>query len=349
MSHLLTLRRTMRVALTVIGAAWISSSNAVTVVEYYHRGLDAYFITGRASEQAALDRVPEFRRTGMTFQATDASAALTSMSKICRFYLSLPSPFTNSHFYGREGADCEGIRAQNVNGFNWEGYDFAVPEASNNVCPTGNAPLYRSFRAGIGSKTPNHRYTVSPEACAATAVEGYTCEGRVFCGGAVTPATAPPVVVGSGPRGYQGTFLGGQQNIVFTGTVSLDRQSNERGPNGEPIYRVTAATTNLSPPLPECSNPGAVSLDIPNSFLAVTVASSGQASYGGLFKSIPVPVSCPAPPGPPAVVPFGYIWFTCLSENNVLQNQTSATANRLQGSCNANDGASFSWDFVAIP
>jgi hypothetical protein len=150
-------------------------------------------------------------------------------------------------------------------------------------------------------------------------------------------------------QGYSGTFRGGQQNIVFTGNVTLGRQNNELGPNGEPLYRVTAATANLTPPLPECSNPGAVSLDIANSFLAVTVDGSGQANYGGLFKSIPVPVSCPAPPGPPLVVQFGYIWITCLSQQNVLQNQTSATATRLQGSCNANDGASFAWDFVAIP
>ncbi|TAG06274.1 MAG: hypothetical protein EAZ43_01970 [Betaproteobacteria bacterium] len=315
-------------------------TQAVTVVEYHHKGLDAYFITGRTNEQAALDASPDFRRTGMTFQATAAAAASPSISRICRFYISLVTPFTSSHFYGREGSECEGIRAQNVFGFTWESYDFAVPEPVGGVCPAGQTQLYRSFRAAANGKTPNHRYTTSQAACDATSAEGFVCEGRVFCGGGVTPVT-PPVAGGALPRAYQGTFRGGQQDIEFTGTLTWTLQSVT---NGEGSYKVSASSTNLTGPA-DCSDPGSVSIDAEAELLVLPT--SGGASYGGLLRSVVVNVTCPG--DPPAVVPFGYIWFTCQTEDNVPRNQTSGSIGRLLGSCNANDGASFGWDFTAIP
>ncbi len=312
---------------------------AVTVVEYYHRGLDAYFITGRAAEQAALDGVADFRRTGMTFQATAAASASPSISRICRFYISLSSPFVSSHFYGREGSECEGIRAQNVAGFTWEGYDFAVPEPVNGVCPVGQTQMYRSFRAAANGKTPNHRYTTSQAACEATQAEGYKCEERVFCGGGATPIT--PVASGALPRSYQGTFRGGQQDIEFTGTLTWTLQSVT---NGEGSYKVTAANANLTGPA-DCSDPGAVSID--SEAELIVLPTGGGASYGGLLRSVVTSITCPG--NPPAVVPFVYIWFTCQTQDNVPRNQSSSDIGRLQGSCNATDGASFAWDFIAIP
>ena len=50
-----------------------AQSSTVTVVEFYAKTLDAYFITGRANEQAALDASNAFERTGMTFNAVAAS------------------------------------------------------------------------------------------------------------------------------------------------------------------------------------------------------------------------------------------------------------------------------------
>jgi hypothetical protein len=314
-------------------------AQAITVVEYHHSGLDAYFITGRANEQAALNASPAFRRTGMTFQATAAASGTPSDSRICRFYIGLTTPFTSSHFYGREGAECEGIRAQNVFGFTWEGYDFAAPEPVNGVCPAGNTPLYRAFRSAANGKTPNHRYTTSAAACEAMAAEGYACEGRVFCGGSVTPVT--PVVSANLPRAYQGSFRGGQQDIEFTGTITWTLVSTV---NGEGLYSVSAASANLTGPA-DCSDPGAVTINSQASLLVQS--SNGGASYGGVLGSVAVNITCPGTP--PAIVPFAYVWFTCQADDNVVRNQTSPSLNRLQGSCNANDGASFAWDFVAVP
>jgi len=340
------LRRVLRIFSLLLTLAYSALASAVTVVEYYSTTLDAYFITGRANEQALLDGATGFRRTGMSFQAAEASVASTTLSRICRFYISVSNPFTSSHFYGKEGSDCEGIRAQNVPGFSWEGYDFAtVKPDANNVCPVGNEPLFRGFRAEVNGKTSNHRYYRSLAACEAGAAADYVCEGQTFCGGA---GVSQPPSSGSAVRTYRGTFRGGQQEIEFSGSVTWSLDTSERGPAGELLYSVSAAGANLTRPFAECSAPGAVAIDIPTSALAVSEASAagGSVRYGGLFKSIPVIITCGS--NPPAQIPFGYIWFTCQTEDNVVSNQSSPSAARLQGSCNANDGASFAWDFQAV-
>ncbi len=341
------LRRVLRNLFLLLALASSAFASAVTVIEYYNTTLDAYFITGRANEQALLDGASGFRRTGMSFQATDATAATAAsatLSRICRFYISAGNPFTSSHFYGKEGSDCEGIRAQNVPGFSWEGYDFAtVKPDANNVCPTGNAPLFRGFRAGVNGKTSNHRYYPSLALCEAGAADGYVCEGQSFCGGA---GVAPPPS-GNAARTYRGTFRGGQQDIEFSGSVTWSLVTNERGPAGELLYRISAYSAVIPSTFPACSAPGAVSIDIPDSALTVSeaTAAGGSVRYGGLFRSIPAIISCG---NPPAQAPFGYIWFTCQTQDNVSSNQSSPSTARLQGSCNANDGASFQWDFQAI-
>lgn len=159
-------------------------AQAVNVVEYYNRSLDAYFITGRSPEQAALDALPaDFSRTGMEFTATSAAATSASQVGICRFYINLGTPFTSSHFYGREGIDCESIRAQNLAGFSYENFDFAAisPDATG-TCPA-NAPtrIFRSFRAAANSRTSNHRYAVSQVSYEAQMASGWTPEGAAFC------------------------------------------------------------------------------------------------------------------------------------------------------------------------
>jgi hypothetical protein len=339
-------RRLLQVFLLLLALSASVVANALPVVEYYNSALDAYFITGRANEQTLLDGSASFRRTGMSFQATEATVAGTALSRICRFYVSTSNPFSSSHFYGKEGSDCEGIRAQNVPGFSWEGYDFAtVKPDANNLCPAANAPLFRGFRAGVNGKTSNHRYYPSLVLCEAGATEGYVCEGQTFCAGS---GVSPPPTSGTAVRTYRGTFRGGQQAIEFSGSVTWSLVTNERGPAGELLYRVSAASAVVPSTFPACSAPGAVAIDLPTSALAVSEATTagGSVRYGGLFRSIPVIITCAG--NPPGQAPFGYLWFTCQTENNVVSTQISPSAVRLQGSCNANAGASFSWDFQAV-
>ena len=169
-------------------SAWVGAE-AVNVVEYRNKTLDAYFITGRVNEQALLDTIADFSRTGMTFQATSAATAPATLTKICRFYVNVASPFVNSHFYGRQGVDCESLLAANPAGFNYEGYDFALQTPTPSTCPAGTATVYRSFRALAAGKTSNHRYTVSAATYASAAAAGYVGEGAAFCATAATDAT----------------------------------------------------------------------------------------------------------------------------------------------------------------
>jgi hypothetical protein len=175
-------------AVVAVAATLSATAQTVNVVEYRNKTLDAYFLTGRANEQAALDAVADFTRTGMSFQATAATTAPAALTRVCRFYVSVATPFVNSHFYGRQGVDCESILAANPAGFSYEGYDFALQTPTTGTCPSGTTPVYRSFRALAGNKTSNHRYTVSTATYAGAAAVGYVGEGAAFCASVVTDA-----------------------------------------------------------------------------------------------------------------------------------------------------------------
>ena len=164
-------------------SAWAQS---VTVIEYYNKPLDAYFITGRSNEQQTLDAVADFQRTGMSFQAVAANSAPAFTTRICRFYINTASPYASTHFYGREGTDCEQLRARNLAGFTYEDYDFALEQPVSGVCPSTSTTVYRSFRPAAGGKTANHRYSTSPESYVQTTQAGYTGEQAAFCATSAT-------------------------------------------------------------------------------------------------------------------------------------------------------------------
>ena len=180
-------------AATIAVCAFNVHAQSVTVVEYYNKAVDAYFVTGRTNEQTALDAVADFQRTGMTFQATAVSSASSSQTKICRFYISFASPYVSSHFYGRQGVDCESIRAQNLAGFTYEDYDFATQQPTSGACAAGTTTIYRGFRAAANGKTSNHRYSASAATYAAAVTAGYVGENAAFC---ATSATAATVTTG---------------------------------------------------------------------------------------------------------------------------------------------------------
>ena len=209
------------VGLSMLGVSSVSAQ-AVKVVEYYNKPLDAYFITGRVNEQTALDAVASFERTGMSFQAVAASGAPASMTRICRFYINTTTPFASTHFYGREGIDCELIRSQNLAGFSWEDYDFALQQPVSGSCPPGTTTVYRSFRAAAGGKTANHRYSVSPESYIAMGNSGYKGEQDAFCTTAATDVTFP-FADNCGTLYYQRVRVGYESRTSTGVTDSFER------------------------------------------------------------------------------------------------------------------------------
>ncbi len=233
-------------------------AQTVTVVEYYNKTLDAYFVTGRAGEQSALDGVADFQRTGMTFQATAVAGATASQTKICRFYISLASPFVSSHFYGRQGVDCESIVAQNVPGFTYEDYDFATQEPAGGVCGAGTKAIYRGFRAAANGKTSNHRYSAGPTTYNAAVGAGYAGEGIAFCATSATEASATvtPPATGAGDCGAfylskktitsQTTVSVFGFNNTSTSTVAFDYDLTPVTFNGRTALRQLTSTTAMS-------------------------------------------------------------------------------------------------------
>jgi hypothetical protein len=163
---------------------------AVTVVEYYNAALDAYFVTGRSNEQAAVDAVAGFQRTGGSIYAVSAASATGTLAPICRYYINTTTPFTSSHFYGPRDTDCAVIANANPVGFSYEGLDFAVTLPTNGACPA-SAPfaVYRSFRVAAGGKTSNHRFSTSLARYNEMTAKGWAPEGIVFCAAAGTVAT----------------------------------------------------------------------------------------------------------------------------------------------------------------
>lgn len=139
----------------------------------------------------------------MAFQATAVATAAASQTKICRSYISVASPYVSSHFYGRQGIDCESIRAQNLAGFSWEDYDFATQQPTAGACPAGTTTIFRGFRAAAGGKTSNHRYSSSQATYDAAIAAGYVGEGAAFCvtAAAATLITGPVATAVGVPNG----------------------------------------------------------------------------------------------------------------------------------------------------
>lgn len=146
------------------------------VVEYYHAGLDHYFITGLASEVAALDAGTQIRgwtRTGRTFKAYAAAEA--GSSPVCRYYL--PPAFGDSHFYGRGTAECNATGQQHP-GFVLESSAFMhmrLPDSG--ACAPGTIPVYRVFSNRADA---NHRYMTDRALRDQMVAAGWVAEGDGF-------------------------------------------------------------------------------------------------------------------------------------------------------------------------
>ncbi|TAG49991.1 MAG: hypothetical protein EAZ30_01635 [Betaproteobacteria bacterium] len=180
----------------------VSAQTPVTVVEYYNSKVAAYFLTGRATEQTALDAISDFRRTGMSFAAVTAQGSAAPLESVCRYEIALSPSGFSSHFYGLP-ADCQLVASFGDPTFFSEGLDFAVqkPNASG-VCPA-SAPIavYRSLRRNSPVDIPNHRYTVSRASYDTMTRRGWTSENAVFCVTTATDETPRPTFAPSSTYG----------------------------------------------------------------------------------------------------------------------------------------------------
>ncbi len=155
----------------------------VTAVEYYHAGLDHYFISSLATEIDTLDtgRIPGWSRTGLSFQvfASQASGG-AGVNPVCRFYI--PPAHGNSHFFSASPTECNVVVQKTTTDPNFSGYVFespnvfyvALPDTTTGACPSGTGPVFRLWNQRIDS---NHRYTSSTTTKAQMVAAGYVPEG----------------------------------------------------------------------------------------------------------------------------------------------------------------------------
>jgi hypothetical protein len=159
-----------------------ASSSDASVIEFYHAGLDHYFITADASEVAAVDSgsAGAWARTGYSFKAGGSTP-------VCRFYGSL-SPGPNSHFYTVSAAECAGLKALQASTpdsqkrWNFEGLNFASTPPVSGLCAGGTMPVYRAYNNGSARGIDsNHRISSSPIALQQVVERGWANEGIVMC------------------------------------------------------------------------------------------------------------------------------------------------------------------------
>ena len=155
----------------------------VTAVEYYHAGLDHYFISSLQQEIDTLDsgRIAGWTRTGQSFRVFPSQASGgAGVNPVCRFYI--PPAHGNSHFFSASPAECNLVVQKTATDPNFSGYVFespnvfyvALPDTTTGACPAGTAPVFRLWNQRIDS---NHRYTNSAAVKAQMVAAGYVAEG----------------------------------------------------------------------------------------------------------------------------------------------------------------------------
>lgn len=182
---------TSSVALSGTGAASTSATTA-TMVEYFHAGLDYYFITSRATEIALLDSIPAWARTGKSFNVYTATQAGTA--GLVRYYydqIALANS-RGSHFYTAVQAEKDLLATLNPSNAatprlplseGVDSYLFApVVAGVGGSCAAGQTPVYRIFRGQARfPDNPNHRYTTDTAIYNNFVALGWDGEGVKLC------------------------------------------------------------------------------------------------------------------------------------------------------------------------
>jgi len=149
----------------------------VDVIEFYHIGLDHYFITASGTEIAALDGgfPAGWTRTGYEFLAfaVGSSGGGPSASPVCRFYANAAA----THFYSAIAVECRNVAVDLDDYWLQEAgnvFQMELPNTATGACPAGTIPVYRVFNNRADA---NHRYTTSLVVRAQMEAAGWVREG----------------------------------------------------------------------------------------------------------------------------------------------------------------------------
>jgi hypothetical protein len=238
----------------------IPEARASDVIEYYHSGLDHYFITNDANEIRVLDSGGHqgWARTGHTFQVFDVGdPRLANSLPVCRFYGN-PLRGLDSHFFSATPQECAEVKVRFPDAWLLESDEvFRVHGVNpvNAACPASTRAVYRLYnqRADV-----NHRYTTDASVVDAMLARGYLLEGSgsprpiVFCAADLTtapptcslvPSSASPAVnttltltasCTNEPTAYQWTNCAGSTSTCMTSESTA----------GVRVYSVTASNSS---------------------------------------------------------------------------------------------------------
>ena len=212
-------------ALCAVVATAATPASAITVIEYYNKTLDHYFITPLANEIDALDsgRIIGWGRTGFVFDgfSTPAEAQGAAVNPVCRFRI--PPEHGDSHFFSASPAECAVVREKVLTDPNFSNYleetsaafYIALPDTATGKCPAGTAPVYRLWNQRADS---NHRYTADRAQRDAMIARGYAPEGYGLLGVAMC-TTRAGIGDSQVPVTAQSPFAPGCDGVPPTGTV----------------------------------------------------------------------------------------------------------------------------------
>ena len=164
----------MTVSVPLTGAGTTTASDVVDVIEYYHAGLDHYFMTPLSVEIAVLDagRFAGWVRTQESFKAW--STRHIGTSPVCRYYM--PPIAGDSHFFSASPTECA-VAPVLFPSFVLESLEVmhaVLPDEVSGACPASTTPIYRVWNKRADS---NHRYLRNRVLRDAMVARGYVAEG----------------------------------------------------------------------------------------------------------------------------------------------------------------------------
>lgn len=187
-------------------SAAIPISEQAVAVEFYHAGLDHYFISAAANEINDLDTGVHagWVRTGYRFAVIKAGSTYGGTSPVCRFY----NGGVSTHFYSAKPAECNDVKVKFPLQWTFESdevFRAFLVDPSSGACPADTEPVHRLYNNRADA---NHRYTTQVGTFLYMKGLGYIPEGDgsptlpvAFCtptGGDVVPpasAAAPKCTV----------------------------------------------------------------------------------------------------------------------------------------------------------
>jgi len=178
------------IATMLLGSVWLALATLVPIpakaadrlsmvaIEFYHPGLDHYFVTASPLEIGALTsgQFSGWVPTGYSFPVLAPDHTLAGSTPVCRFYGN-PSAGLDSHFYSASPKECGEVLQKFPEAWLLESENvFRVfpADAQTGGCPADTEEVRRLYNRRADA---NHRYTDKDDVALSMLPKGYVPEG----------------------------------------------------------------------------------------------------------------------------------------------------------------------------